>query len=91
MTTACRLQAVAVVMADLPAQFDTFKQQLLRDLEHQLLGNWGEQLKAAAAQETSQQVDAGLKVRAMLHLLALAVLQASNRSASRPNRDAGIW
>ena len=56
------LQATAAVMADLPAQFDTFKQQLLSDLEHQLLGNWGEQLKAAAAQETSQQVDAGLKV-----------------------------
>lgn len=60
------MQATAAVLADLPAQFTKFKQQLLTELESQLLGNWGEQLKAAAAQETAQQVDAGLKVCSMV-------------------------
>lgn len=57
------LQAVAAVLADLPDQFVHFKQQLLTELESQLLGNWGELLKKAAAEETAQQVEAGLKVR----------------------------
>jgi hypothetical protein len=41
----------------------SFKSLLLSELEGGLLGAWGSQLKAAAAAEAAQQVEAGLQVR----------------------------
>jgi hypothetical protein len=57
------LQAAAAAGSLLGERLAAFKVSLLSELESGLLGTWGSQLKAAAAAEAAQQVDAGLQVR----------------------------
>jgi hypothetical protein len=56
------LQAAAAAGSALSERLSGFKSSLLSELEGGLLGTWGSQLKAAAAAEAAQQVDAGLQV-----------------------------
>jgi hypothetical protein len=57
------LQAADDAGSALSTRLSAFKSSLLSELEGGLLGTWGSQLKAAAAAEAAQQVDAGLQVR----------------------------
>ena len=58
------LQAAAAAGSALAERMSSFKLSLLSELEAGLLGTWGSQVKAAAAAEAAQRVEAGLQVRA---------------------------